>query len=612
MTTGIDTKSIISQLMQLERLPQQRLQSRITELNAVRNAWSQIGDKLKTVNTAADALSGLGAVAKLLTATTSDESAIAVRVTGSAAAGSVTPIQVLGLAKSHSVAADDVFTTADADLGGRTLTIDVDGTAHTITPTGGGLDDLVTAINQAGIGVRAATVKVGDNAYRLSLTAASTGAANSFTVSGTGWTGFTTTRTGADALLDVGGITVTRASNTISDLIDGVELTLRAETTSDVEVAVKQDVDAVVAKVKGLVDSVNTAIDLINAATKSDTSGGGSKGPLAGNSTARNILLELRNVIASAIPGADGADHTASELGVQLTREGKLTFDDTALRDSLAEDPESVFAALGKGISSGNAKITAVGITSSAVVGSNNIEVTAAGTVGILQGVAVPLAPPGQTVTLNVAMNGAGPAPVTFTVGATWAETVAAFNSALVAAGFGHVTASTDGSSITLTNSRYGSAETFTVTDDPTNPLGLSGTATGTDVEAVVNGVAMTGTGRTLVVDGVVLSIALDAADLGGGSVATTYQVTEGLAGALGRIATTHTKASTGSVDTARESVNNRIRDLEGRVERYDDILALREMALVRKYAAMEQLIARFQSSMSSLGGLSSFQQPSA
>lgn len=604
--SGIDTKSIVSQLMAIERLPQNALRQRITSLNSVTSTWNLISTKVNDLKNAASALSGLGAAEKMMKVTSSDESAISVRANGSPGAAASANIKVINTATAHSVAGSDVFSTADADLGGRTLRLTVGGVNHDITPAGSGIDDLAAAVNEAGLGIRAAVIKVGTDQYQLQMTSNATGAAAQFTASGGGWGSFTATKTGADAKLDVDGLIVKRPTNVVTDLIDGVELTLKAPSTGDVRIDVARDTEALTTKIKALVTAANAAVEQVKAASRTSSSGSGTAGPLAGNSTARSIINDIRGVVAAAIGGADGLDHPPSELGVSLTREGTIKFDEAKLQKTLTETPEVVYAALGKGARSDNVGVKVTSLLSTATAGTDSVRVTRAATKATLSGTVEPLAAPGSTVTLEVTQGTNAAKTVTFTAGADGAASAVELTKALKAAGIS-AEASFSGGAFTLTSTMYGSRGNLSVTDDVTNPTGLSGTAAGLDVAADVNGTAVTGSGQSLTADGVVYAITLEAVQLGGGPVTATVTTTNGLAGTFESIASRITKTDGGVIRAATDAVALRVKDLQGRVDRYDDILARKEEVLVRRFAGVESLISQMGSSLSSLGGLTNF-----
>lgn len=601
--TGIDTRSIISQLMNVERIPQQQLQARISQLTRTQAAWSTVAARLKAVSAAASKLTSLGAFGSFVKVASSNEEAAAVRPTGSPSAGGAVSFTVVSLATAQVVSSDDLFVSRSADTTGRSVEIAAGGTTRTFT--GGTLTDLAAAINDAAMGVSAQVLQVADSTYRLQLTATGTGTASAFSVAATGFDGFSTTRAASDATLDVGGVLVSRPSNTVSDLLDGAEITLRDTTGSAVTVSAVRDDDQLVAAVKNLVGAAQAALaDLVDLSKASDSPA--TRGVLAGNSTIRSLQDQVRGVVAAGLTGADGTRYESSLLGVSLDRAGNVTFDEAALRASLATNSAAVEATLGRAWSSTIAGVSVVGVTSASTPEARALTVTQAATVGVIDGVAVPLAPPGAAVTVQVQMNGAGPVPVSFTVGGSWSETAAAFSNALRAAGITGLEVESDGTRLTVKDRRYGSANSFTIVDDPANPLGVAGTASGTDAHAMIGGTVLVGSGQHIHADGVVYKVELTQAALAGqgGTVSGTVAVADGFAGALARVADQATGTGSGAVVAASDSTQARIADLNRRVARFDQLLEAREQLLVRRFTVMEQLIARLQAQQTTLGGL--------
>ena len=121
ISNSVDTASIVSQLMAVERIPQSQLQTRVGALQSKQSAWSQIGSKVTALQTAAEALAPMGAVGNLMTATSSNDAAVGVRVTGVASPTNAT-IEITRLATTHAVVSTDTFTDAAASVGGRTMT----------------------------------------------------------------------------------------------------------------------------------------------------------------------------------------------------------------------------------------------------------------------------------------------------------------------------------------------------------------------------------------------------------------------------------------------------------------------------------------------------------
>ncbi len=602
MTSGIDTQSIITQLMAVERKPQDLMKTRVTTLQRAQNAWQAIADKLTALKTASDALAGLDSLSTLRTVTSSNPAAVAVRTVG-AGANTSASVDVVALAAANSVLASDVFTAATDSIGARTLDItSSSGATTSIASTDGTVGGLAAAVNAAGVGVSAKVLQTAPGQYQLSLTATSSGTAASFTATGTGWTSLDTVRAAADSQVRVDGVLVTRPSNVISDVLDGVELTLLGTTTSSLTVASARDDAAITAKVKGFVDAANSLATVIAAATKTSTDEA-TRGPLAGDFSARQLIDSVRNAIAQPLTTASGAVTTSSALGISLSRDGTINFDAAKLAASLSNDPDVVLAAIGRNGSSTANGVTVAGATSAALSSSRAITVTQSASRATLVGMPSPPPAPGTQISMNI-VTPTGNYSVSFTAGNTWSQTAGNLNAALRAAGVKMVAVAQAGS-IDLQDEQYGSGHTFTVSG--ATSLGLDGAAAdGTDAAGTIDGVAFTATGKSLTSGGVVLNIGTTSTQLAaaGGTVSGTVTMTSGLAGALSAIGARG--ASSGPVLASKATLQDQIDDLQKRIDRYDDTLKQREGVLRTKFANMEILIDKLQQMTSSFGSLNS------
>jgi flagellar hook-associated protein 2 len=141
-----------------------------------------------------------------------------------------------------------------------------------------------------------------------------------------------------DAQLTVGGMSVTRSSNTISDLLPGVTLGLLKPTTG-VTLDVQRDATATAALVGGLVTTINGLLSNVtsqvgyNATTKTS-------GPLSGEGGARSLPGAIQQAFGSV--SGSGTTSVLSQLGIQTSRDGTLTFDSAAFSKRLASDPTGV------------------------------------------------------------------------------------------------------------------------------------------------------------------------------------------------------------------------------------------------------------------------------
>jgi flagellar hook-associated protein 2 len=350
LVSGLNTSEIIAQLMQLERQPQVRLQNKQNAVESAISALRDLNTKFLSITTAADKLNTTAGW-QLATATSSDTTRVTATATSGATQSSLT-FSVEQLAKaSTSLSAGFVASPTDTIATANSSIFLTKGAAAAVEiDTGdGSLGAIVNAINKAGAGVTASAVQSTTGEYRLHLSSTTTGADTAITITdGAGANPFAATLgnqdavvVGQDAKLLIGTTTITRASNTISDLMTGVTLTLtKAEAGVPVTVAVESDAEGLAANVAALVDAVNLARSDMKALTtyNLDTK---AKGKLYGDSSLRS----LRGGLADAVIG-DGTT-SAGIAGVSVERDGTVKFDKTKFLAAMADDPAAVEQALG-------------------------------------------------------------------------------------------------------------------------------------------------------------------------------------------------------------------------------------------------------------------------
>lgn len=352
LVTGLNTADIVRQLMQLERQPQTRLRTQQSLAQRTIDAYRGVNSLLLSLKSAAESLT-TGAAWSLAKATSSDPTRVTAQSTAGARPGSLTfTVDQLAVAGMSTSAGTVTGTSAAVATAGSTIRLTKGTTATTINVGDGTLAGVVSAVNAAGAGVTAAAVQVSSGEYKLQLTSATTGAATSISLDdGAGGNPFASSTLGAvgqvvlgqDAKLKVGGAagyTVTRASNTISDLLDGVTLTLaRADAATSVTVEVTGDAAGTADAVAKMVDSVNAALADIKKNTSYDAA------------TKKAALLVgdglLRDLQQRLVGKTTAGNVDLSGAGVTVTRAGTLTFDRTTFLDAYAKDPAGTKARLG-------------------------------------------------------------------------------------------------------------------------------------------------------------------------------------------------------------------------------------------------------------------------
>ncbi|MEC4889517.1 MAG: flagellar filament capping protein FliD [Nitrospira sp.] len=356
---GLDFGQVVDQLVKVAHLPVDRLTEKKATLNSKSTDYATLSTKLIMLQSAAD---------KLRLATSFDRSATSVSddtlvsATGSSTASPGTyTLKITQLAQAHQVvskAAKTVAATTTDIVSGAsgTFTFKVGtGSNQTVSLSATAtLDDLKTAINDLGAGVTASIINTGSDttpAYRLALTSNSTGASNGITVVADDTdldmvaTGVDTLQAAQDATVVVGSsatVTLTRSSNTITDAIPGVTLTLTGTTsgTSTVQVNVTRDVSAVKANITAVATAYNDVVKFINERNTYDVTT--KKGGLFFNEpTVKTVLSKIRTALSSTVSGVSTLGSTG-EIGFKTERDGTITVDAAKLDSVLSSSYTAV------------------------------------------------------------------------------------------------------------------------------------------------------------------------------------------------------------------------------------------------------------------------------
>ncbi len=599
---------MISAIIDVERIPIQQLEARKYDHQVEDNAWQAINTRYSAIRSALNDLDSKSDLNKLAVATSSNETAVAVSVTGAPGAGS-TSFTVDQLAANHQLASDTNFTGGDDLVGAGDFIITKGGVDSTIVTTADTtLAQLAGQINSLDIGVSASIISVDGTDYKLILAAEDTGDANTFTTSGTVTSLGTMDilQQGLDAEVTLGsggsGLTLSRSSNTITDLIPGTSIELKATTASAVTVATQRDIDGTVDAITDLMNEINSTLNTITDATKYSPDSE-SAGPLSGDATARALAVDLRSSISAVVK--EGSTYpVASSVGISLNRDGTFDIDESKLRTALETDYDAVVDLLVESGSSADSRATFVASGESTVEGTYEVVVTQAATKA--QATSAVYSAPGSNSTFQIVV-GSETVDVDVTVGQTITEVVQAINTALDAAGVSVVTASAinvSGSDyIELNHSSYGSSADFEVIGDP---FGLAGTYAGVDVAGTIGGEAATGSGQSLSAtagdpNGLILKITASPGDVSGagGSLSLgDMTFNRGVFGSLDRIVG-YAEGSGGRIARAQDLTASQIDLIEDRIEILEDRLDRREALLIKQYAALETAMSSLQAQSS-------------
>lgn len=341
LATGLDTASLVSQLVELKRAPIYRLQS---QRNTYQNQISALGSlksKLLAFQTAAQNIDTANEFASLV-ATSNDEDVLQVSAGSSAAPGSYN-IVVDSLAKAQKSLSQG-FDNTLVSMGEGTLSFTIGGEEQTLELSGyTNVEALAERINNEVDGLSATIIFDGSETggYFLSLSG-DAGTGGAFTVDASGLSGgttptFTETETATDAHIFVDNLEIWADGNHLEDVISGLTLDLRglsAEGTS-VLVEVETDTEGVTEQVKGLIDAYNDIMGFLDTALAND-------GALAGNTTARSVMTRLQNVM-SAVHDGGGEYSMLAMVGVERQQGSRtLKFDVDAFEEALVDNYAAV------------------------------------------------------------------------------------------------------------------------------------------------------------------------------------------------------------------------------------------------------------------------------
>jgi len=344
--SGLDVRTIVTQLVALERRPIEQLQAQKAKLNTQLSSFGLLQSYVGNLQSAAGQLGSVDFWAKTK-AGSSDATAVAVVAQDTAAAANYS-IEVISLATAQSLSSAPGAITDAANMGAGTLTFTVGSTAVPVSIVDGtSLSAVRDQVNAANAGVTAAIIQ-DSGGPRLVFTAAQTGSANAVSVAVTGASGqlaaltypggMSQDRPGANAAVKINGLLVNPASNTLTDVVEGLTLTLAKATTGPVQVSVGNDTAAQRKLITDFVAAYNETNRYLSAQTKYDE-GTKTAGALQGDRTAVGLQGRLRSLLQQEST-ASATYARLSDLGLEMQRDGSIKLNDSRLDAALANPAE--------------------------------------------------------------------------------------------------------------------------------------------------------------------------------------------------------------------------------------------------------------------------------
>ena len=364
---GLDLQSLLSKLMDAERVPVKLLEAKVSATNAKISIYGTLQSRLDALKSAADTLRFESSLVAKTVA--SSDSAVATATAASTALNGSVELEVTQLASAQKS-----FTSAftnNQTFGAGTVTFSINGVAGTpISITeGSSLQQIGAQINAANAGVKATVITASDSTQRLVLSGDKSGADQSFSLSTTvpavapagGGTPVTlgafdtstiglARRSASDALMTVEGIEVRSSTNVFTDAIPGLTITAAKAsvpgTPATTTLSVSNNNDKIVSAVQAFVDAYNAVNSNVTTNSGYDTATKTGKA-FSGDFAVRSVMDDLRLARTTEPAGvATSLYKTLGDLGVTIQQNGSLSLDSTKLKEKLAASSGDVVKTL--------------------------------------------------------------------------------------------------------------------------------------------------------------------------------------------------------------------------------------------------------------------------
>jgi flagellar hook-associated protein 2 len=372
--SGLDANSIVTKLVALESQPITDLQKTASKIQTKISAYGQIQSAVSAVRDAARKLTSTdlwGSTA----ATSADTTSVNATTSAGAQAGTYS-VDVSVLAKPQSVVTNTALAASTSTVGSGSLDIELGTWADsTFTAASGGtpvkitvaatdtLADIRDKINGSGAGVKASIITDSSGA-RLVMQSATTGEANGFRITATDddgngtdasglsalaydpgntTTGTKLTQAATDAQATINNIPVKSPTNTLSEVITGLTLTLSKVTTTatgsnPINVVVSQDTASITKAITDFATAYSSMASLLKTNTKYDESTK-TAGTLQGDSGALSVQNQFRSIVGAST-GASSTFGTLSSIGLEIQTDGTIKVNSTKLTSSLGNMAE--------------------------------------------------------------------------------------------------------------------------------------------------------------------------------------------------------------------------------------------------------------------------------
>jgi flagellar hook-associated protein 2 len=418
-------------------------------------------------------------------------------------------------------------------------------------------------------------------------------------------------QTAADAVFTLNGIQQTRSSNTVTDAVEGLTITLRdADPEERTTFSVQRDNEQIIAVVESFVEAYNEVVTGIRDQQQFDptTQTGG---PLLGDPTANRIISRLRGALNTPAANVTSGPRRLADLGIETQSNGGVSLDRSRLEELLEADRTQVLDVLASAARGSSNEISVASRGSEVAAGSYRISVTTPGERARVEATAALTGSltAAEVLTFNFSNDQTSDDPSTdvFTVsleaGDSPNRVVARLNSAFQTQGVA-LSAKLESDTLVI-ESDFGADFFLSVQSDRAAGAGTTqiGTApssdTGVDIVGTIGGVLAEGRGSSLTGTGDLEGLVVDYTGAATGVVGTA-DLTTGLA-------QTFQSAVDGLVTGDSSLIGVRNRALQDQIDRLNDQLERKNDALERTQARLESEFAALEVTLSQLQSQSTF-----
>jgi len=147
------------------------------------------------------------------------------------------------------------------------------------------------------------------------------------------------TQLSKDASFELDGVLISRSTNTIEDLIEGVSIDLKSDTSEAVVLNMSRSERAIEQNVKDVIFSLNEFRTELERLTFIDVEGD-ENGPLAMEPTATMLKSQFKKLAIDPLTGYGSQSIYLSQLGIKINNSGEFYFDEVTFKKTLANNPE--------------------------------------------------------------------------------------------------------------------------------------------------------------------------------------------------------------------------------------------------------------------------------